>query len=240
MSLADRVAARFAKSDPVSTLVARYKAARGNWDDKFVGKNARLQWSRATWFLEELPQKGKKKLMSATLQNPNGVGGGLDFFLPGNILMFAKLSPSDDYADIKKKIEGAYEEAIKRTEEDTKRGGKTYLERNDWVRKLKWYEDPVFYLNVVPEGVDDFTAEGKDFTVKVTWTEFSSFSPDSDFQQSDPHYTKYVSKSPTAARKFYIMLKEDPNQLKSVGWESFGDWLNKQKIPYDIRFSNWS
>lgn len=239
MSLAARVVARFAKKDLVSTVVERFKLARA-WDDKFVGKDARLSWSRATWLLEELPQKGKKKLRSADLQNPNGIGGGLDWFIPGNILMFAKLSPSDDYDKIKSKIEDAYKEAIERSEKDDKRGGAAYLKANDWVYKIKWYENQVFYLNVIPEGVEEFTVEGKDFKVKVTWTEFSSYSPNSDFHQSDPHYTKYVSKSPTAARKFYLTLKEDPNQLRSVGWNEFGDWLNKQKIPYDTRFSQWT
>lgn len=239
MSLTARVVARFAMKSLASTVVARFKAA-ATWDDKFVGKNARLSWSRATWLLEELPQKGKKKLRTANLQNPNGIGGGLDWFLPGNILMFAKLSPSDDYDAIKKKIEDAYKEAIERAEADTQRGGAAYLKANDWVYKIKWHENDVFYLNVVPEGVDDFTVDGKDFTVSVKWTEFSSYSPNSDMQQSDPHYTKYVSKSPTAARKFYLVLKQNPNALKSIAWAKFDEWLNQQKIPYDIRFSQWT
>lgn len=66
MSLAARVVARFAMKSLASTVVARFKEARA-WDDKFVGKNARLSWSRATWLLEELPQKGKKK------QDPNAL-----------------------------------------------------------------------------------------------------------------------------------------------------------------------
>jgi hypothetical protein len=239
MSLAARIAARFTKTDLVSTVVARYKAARSNWDDKFVGKDARLSWSRANWLLEELPQKGKKKLRYSDLQNPNGIGGGLDWFIPGNILMLAKLSPSDDYDKIKSKIEDAYKEAIKKSEEDDKRGGKAYLQANDWVYKIKWYEHDQFYLNVVPEGIEKFTVEGKDFSMSVDWTEFKTYSPNSDFQQSDPHYSKYESKSPTAARKAYLLLKSDPNQLKSITWNDLPKWFDKNKIQYAYGGSSW-
>jgi hypothetical protein len=238
MSLRDHLVDRIKHAASVQRLVQRVKTA--GYDDKFVGKDARLQWSRGQWLLEELPQKGKKKLRSATLQNPNGIGGSLDWFLPGNILMFANLSTSDDYLKIKGKIEDAYKEAIQRTEKDTSRGGDVYLQRNDWVYKIKWYEDEVFYLNVIPEGVEKFTAEGKDFEMSVAWTAFKAYSPNSDFQQSDPHYTYYEQKSPTAARKLYLILKTDPNQLKSVAWSQLGDWLNRQKVPYDTQFSSWS
>lgn len=239
MSLAARVVARFTKQDLVSTVVARFKEAR-NWDDKFVGKNARLQWSRATWSLEELPQKGKKKLRAATLQNPNGVGAGIDWFLPGNILMFAKLSPSDDYDAIKKKIEEAYKEAIERAEADTQRGGAAYLKVNDWVYKIKWYEDQVFYLNVIPEGTDPFTVDGKDFTLNVAWTTFKVYSPNSDFQQSDPHYSLLEQKSPTAARKLFVMLKEKPDLLKNVSWNELSGWFAKNNIAAEYRGSVWT
>jgi hypothetical protein len=154
--------------------------------------------------------------------------------------MFAKLSPSDDYSDIKKKLEDAYQEAIERTKKDTQRGGAEYLAKNDWVLKIKWYEDDVFYLNVIPEGVEKFTVEGKDFTISVAWDSFKSYSPNSDFQQSDPHYTYYAQRSPTGARKLYMILKTDPNQLKSVSWVQLGDWFTKQKVPYESHHSTWS
>jgi hypothetical protein len=241
MSLAERVVARKKHATLVSRVATRFKEA-GDWDGKFIGKDARLTWSRAQFVLEELPQKGKKKLRRAEIQNPSW-NHGPHWYIPDNILMLAKLSPSDDYQKIKAKIEDAYKEARQNIMTSTSPHDaweKEYLEKNDWVDKIKWYENQVFYLNVVPEGTEPLSIEGKDFTVKTTWTEFSSYSPGSDFQQSDPHYTKYVSKSPTAARRFYVMMKEDPNALKSVSWTGFGDWLNKNKIPYDTRFSQWT
>lgn len=242
MSLADRVAARFAKTDPVSMVVARFKAARG-FDGKFVGKDARLQWVRGEWTLEELPQKGKKKLRSATLQNPAAMGN-WDWWIPGNILMLAKLSPSDDYDKIKSKMEDAYKEAVEKTENGSNAKEKAMLAdpsgHSDWIRKLKWYEEQVFYLNVTPEGVDPFTAEGKDFQVNVTWNTFSATSPDSDYQQAQPYWQKYTQSSPTGARKLFSILKMDPNALKNISWIEFGKWLGQQKIPYDSPSSQWT
>lgn len=221
----------------ISRVVDRF--AMDRWDGKFVGRDVRLQWSRATWLVEELPQKGKKKLRTATLQNPSSHGY-LDWWIPGNILNMAKLSTSDDYDKVKKKIEDAYEEAAKRTEKDaTDRERQGWEQNKKWVQKLKWYENQVFYLNVTPEGVESFTAEGKDFKVKVEWGNFKAYSPDSDFQQSDPHYTMYEAKSPGAGRKFYKLMKADPDALKSLNWNQFGDFLKKNGVAYDLHFSQW-
>jgi hypothetical protein len=233
-----KVVERLKYARQVRRMVALYRQAKGSWDDKFIGQNARLQWSRHTWLLEELPQKGKKKLRSATLRNPSEYGY-LDMWIPGNILMFAKLSSSDDYNDIKKKIISAYAEAYERTQNGKNEKDKEHLAKSDWVKEIVWYENEVFYLNVVPEGVEPFTVEGKDFSVKVSWENFKSYSPNSDLHQADPFYTYYEASSPTAARKCYLLLKADPNALKSVTWNNFGDWLNKQKILYKSRSSSW-
>jgi hypothetical protein len=91
----------------------------------------------------------------------------------------------------------------------------------------------------VPEGIEKFTVEGKDFSMSVDWTEFKTYSPNSDFQQSDPHYSKYESKSPTAARKAYLLLKSDPNQLKSITWNDLPKWFDKNKIQYAYGGSSW-
>lgn len=223
----------------ISERVARRYHQASSWDGKFVGKNARLQWSRHSWLLEELPIKGKKKLKKATLQNPSSHGY-FDWWIPGNILMLAKLGPNDDYADIKKKVREAYDEAYERTKNGTNQREKDHLAKSEWVTELQWYESEVFYLNVIPEGTEPFTAEGKDFSLKVRWDKFESYSPNSDFQQADPHYTKYESSSPTAARKLFNLLKANPKALDGVAWTSFGDWLKKNKVQYDIHHSQWS
>jgi len=222
----------------VARVVDRF--ADSHWDGKFIGKDARLQWSRATFMLEELPQKGKKKLRQATLQNPSAYSHrGTDWWIPGNILNFAKLSSGDDYDKIKSKIEAAFEMARKKASEGNAEE-KAYYEANKrWMDEIQWYEHPVFFLNVAPEGVESFTAEGKDFTVKVEWGNFKAYNPDSDFQQADPYYTLYEAKSPGAGRKFYKIMKADPDALKSVAWNNFDEFLKKNGVGYDIHFSQW-
>jgi hypothetical protein len=220
-------------------VAARFQRKALEGDGKFVGNDARLTWTRHEWHLEELPQKGKKKLKSATLRNPSGYGWrGTDAFLAGNILRDAKLSQSDGYGRIKEKMLSAYEEAVKSMEEGRPEE-KEMLAKQTWIREVQWYENDVFYLNVVPEGTDPFTVDGKDFTMKVEWTKFSAYSPDSDMQQADPYYSKIEQSSPTGARKLYLILKANPDALKSVGWMVLGDWLTKQKIPYETNHSVW-
>lgn len=237
-SIAQRVVTRFQGDDlnfserVVSRFVAA-KVAYGKWDGKFVGKDARLRWSDAQWLLEELPQKGKKKLRVATMQNPFSMVRSTHL-MPVNILEHStKLSRSDSYDAIKKKIQKAMEEAAKL---DVEKG---YAPK--WVvdQGSKWYENQVYFLEVVPEDVEPFKAKGKDFTVDVAWTDFKAYSPSSDFQQADPHYTAVRQKSKGAARKLYQTLKADPNALKSVPWSKFTDWLTSKKIGYDMIFSTW-
>jgi hypothetical protein len=99
--------------------------------------------------------------------------------------------------------------------------------------------EQVWYLQVEPFDVDPITVKGKDFGGKATWTSFSFYSPDSDFQQMDPHYTEYESSSPAAARQFYKVLKANPAALKETPWASFSDWLRKAKIAYKTNHSVW-
>ncbi len=219
-----------------SKVADRFAAA--SWDGKFVGTDARLMWSRASWFLEELPQKGKKKLRSATLQNPS-LHGHLDWFIPGNILEIAKLSTGDNYERIKAKIEAAYKEAGARSGKAGSREQAEWERSKSWVDRLQWYENLVFYLEVTPEGVDSFTVEGKDFTCKVEWGNFKAYSPNSDMQLSDPHYSYYDAKSPGAGRKFFKLMKADPDALKSVTWMAFSDFLRKNGVGYDTHHSQW-
>jgi hypothetical protein len=236
-NLAARVATRALDRRVARSVVSRLRVAEGG---KFLGKDCRLKWDRHEWYLEELPQKGKKKLKKGTLRNPAGYGH-FDWFIPDNVLRFAKLSASDDYSKIKAKMLDAYKEAYKKTLSNPSHHDKEWMEKgnSDWIGKIEWYEEDVFYLKVTPEGTDPFTAEGKDFQVQVKWDSFKAYSPNSDFQSHDPHYTMYSSKSPQGARKLYITLKSKPDQLKTVSWNNFKDWLDKNKIPSNTNFSQW-
>ena len=227
VSIALRVAARHQR-----TLLAA-------WEGKIVGKDFRLQWGRDQWQIEELPQKGKKKLRVATMD-----GGGtrysgrsgkarMDAYIPQNILRKAGVSPSDSYDHVKAKIQGAMDAAADEAIAADPEG------KWDFLKHTKWYEKQVYFTEVMPEGMEPFDAEGKDFTVHVEWTSFKAYSPNSDFQQADPHYTLYEASAPTAARKMYQLLKEDPNALKSIDWNKFDDWMKSNKIGYKIHFSQW-
>jgi len=206
-------------------------------EGKFLGRDCRLTWSRHGWTLEELPIKGKKKLKVASLQNPVTMGwANFDAYIDANILQDARLNASDSYEAIKQKMLDAYELAA---EVSINKMTPDQAKKTLWLRELKWYENEIHYLKVTPEGTEPFEAEGKDYTIKVQWTKFSTYSPDSDFQQSDPHYTQYAESSAQGARRLYQILKADPNALKSVPWTNLGDWLTKNKVSYKIHFSQW-
>lgn len=241
-NLAARVAARVLDSRVVHGVVSRLRVARRFVAEggKLLGKDCRLTWSRHGWLLEELPQKGKKKLKKATLQNPAGYGH-FDWFIPENVLRFANLTSGDDYGKIKSKMLDAYKESYEKLMTNPSHHDKEWMEKAkpDWIPKITWYEEDIFYLNVMPEGTDPFTAEGKDFQVSVKWDSFSAYSPSSDFESQDPSYTQYTQKSPQGARKLYVTLKPNPDQLKTVSWANFQGWCEKNKIPVKINFSQW-
>lgn len=207
------------------------------WEGKIVGKDFRLQWRRDQWQLEELPQKGKKKLRVDTMDGGgirySGSSRNVDAYIPENILRKAGVSSSDSFDHVKSKIQGAMDAAA----DDVIQ--KNPGEKWDFLKHTKWSERQVYFTEIMPEGMEPFDAEGKDFTVKVEWTSFKAYSPNSDFQQADPHYTLYEASAPTAARKMYQILKEDPNALKSIGWDKFDDWMKSNKIGYKIHFSQW-
>jgi hypothetical protein len=229
-----RVVARY-QQHTAGRVAFRFKEA-GFGEGKFLGRDARLTWDRHGYLLEELPQKGKKKLRVTSWQNLDGRGwqerawGNL---IPDNVLRDARLSKSDSYEKIKSKLTDALEAAANKTNEELPpdRGG-------SWVvDSVKGHEKQVHYLKIVPEGTEPFTAEGKDFTVKVEWTTFRAYDPKADLQSHDPSYTLYEASSAAAGRKMYRILNGDPNALKSVPWAKFSDWLNKNKIGYKTRFS---
>lgn len=206
-------------------------------EGKMVGNGWRLTWNDYHFELEELPVKGKTKLRDATLNNPYFTTK-FDAWLPENILnYYGKVTPSDSYESVKEKILAAItsEKALA----DVRAHAKPGYDPKEVLSFLKWYENLVHYLKVVPENVEPFTVKGKDFSVTVGWLEFKSYSPSSDFEQSDPHYTIIKSSAPASARKMYQMLKANPNALKSLSWDEFDDWLKANKINYKFEFSVW-
>lgn len=204
-----------------------------SWEGKLVGKDFRLTWTYHDYKLEELPAKGKRKLRVAHLQS------GMSFntyankspLIPENIFRSKNIGASDDYDSVKRKLrEGLLEAAEPVIAEDP---------RMDFLRKIDWSEEQVHFLQVTPENVEPFTAKGKDFGVYVSWTEFEATSPDSDFQQSDPSYSKIVSTAAASARKLYQTLKTNPTALSGISYDKFDEWLKGQKINYKYEHSVW-
>jgi hypothetical protein len=223
-----------------------------HWDGKLVGKDFRLQWSRDQWQLEELPQKGKKKLRVDTMDGGgnrySGHGTDMSAYIAQNILRRAGVSPADSFDHVKAKIQAAMDAAAEeviakaraaQAAAATNEPGKH--EKWDWefLRHTKWHENLVYFTEVMPEGMEPITVEGADFAVKAEWTDFSTYSPDSDLQNHDPSYTKIVASSPGAARKFYQIMKENPQAIKHIAWNKFTDWLAQNKIGYKMHFSQW-
>lgn len=213
------------------------------YDGKFVGKDVRVQWSDYHFLVEELPQKGKKKLRRAELRNP-----GWNFFhdmgelIPQNLLRDAKLSKGDNYDAVLKKLSKAMRDAIeykgepRRTPEQLAKKQKIVGGYGNW----KPWENEVYFLHVVPEGVEPITIKGKDFNVNAKWNEFSAYSPQSDDRGGhDPHYSYYGQKSDGAARKLYKTLKANPDAIRNISWMEFSTWMDKKKIGYKMHHSVW-
>jgi hypothetical protein len=221
----------------VLRVAARFQQQVGLSGGTLVGTEWRLTLSRDEWKLEELPAKGKMKLRVSDMQNPGGRGwANFDAYIPENILHHAKITSSDSYEHVKEKMAGVMAQAADAT---ITKATPDQAKHMDWLRELKWYEKQVHYLTVTPEGVEPFDVEGKDFTVKVSWTDFSAYSPSSDFQQADPSYSVYNASAPTGARKMYQILKANPDALKGIGWNKFDEWMKANKIGYKIHFSQW-
>jgi len=225
MDIARRIFDRFTKT--------------ASWDGKLVGKDFRLTWSYYTWKIEELPAKGKRKLRVATLRTflelSQSSGVNASGFIQENILRSQHVSASDSYDSAKDKILDGFKEAAKGV-----------VEQTDWAKEhlkylldAKWSEDEVHFLQVTPENVEPFTIKAKDFAVYVSWTEFEATSPDSDFQQSDPYYSKIVSTAAAPARKLYQTLKANPGALSGISYDKFDEWLKGQKINYKYEHSVW-
>jgi hypothetical protein len=215
-------------------VAARYLRA-SSWEGKLVGSDFRLKWGHDTWLLEELPQKGKKKLRVDSMDGGgirwSGTSHAVSAYIPENIMRSAKVTSSDSFDQVKTKIQAAMDAAA---EEVT---AKDPTGKWDFLKHTRWNEKLVYFTEVMPEGMEQFEANGKDFTISVSWTNFKAYNPGADFQQADPSYVMYDAKAPTSARKLYMMLKENPKLLEHVSWNDFGDWMSRNKINYDTNFS---
>ena len=181
--------------------------------------------------IQELPVPGKHKTKLWVASGHFGYAQTvyhLNDYIMTNILNGSKVKSASSYESAVQDVNKYLEKAA----EDNKTKG------HGLPNKLE--EKQVYYLEIEPKDHSPMKVDGKDFTVSASWDRFSASSPDSDFQSHDPYYTKYVSKSAAAARKFYKMIKSEPDLLKGLSWDQFGNWLKSNAIPYDIHHSQWT
>lgn len=225
-------------------LIATVKeATESKWQNTVAGEKARIRWNdhpKGNILIEEMPVKGKKRLRRAEW-SPRQLFGydQPDAFMSENITRTMRPSPSMSYDQAVQALKNALAEAVAYVESGKDHHRKElHLYERTQISKAP-IESDVFYLEVEPSDYSPMSIQGKDFVMKVEWGEFEAFSPNSDFQQSDPHYSVKEQKSPGAARKLYKILKADPTALQSVGWYALGDWLDKNGIGYETHHSQW-
>jgi len=245
-----RVAARFVEKQ-ARDLHSLLKNKIVGKDARFLWGEPRGGWSQPAFLIEELPQKGKKKLGLWSLNLDLSMfmrwsGMTSIYFSADDMAKKSGISSGDDFKSMVSKLEKAFAKEAEDLAKNVKEGRtKASFDpdefKKNWQKELSYYpqKEMVFYLNVMPEGVQPFTAMGKDFQVSVKWDSFSSASPNSDYQLADPHYTTYTAKSPQAARTLFKILNADPEALRNLTWNQFSDWLNKNKIQYKVNFSSW-
>jgi len=205
-------------------------ASDGSW---------RLTWDHSNWKLTELPMKGKKVLRVADLQNPGQrMQMHSSAFSAENIMRMAHIGPSMTYDQVKDKI--LAEQTGPSVDLFVSKLTPEQAKNQEWLREVDWSEQKVHYLKVTPENVEPFSVSCKDCVLKTSWTTFSVYSPSSDMQLSDPHYTVMSASAPTAARKLYQMLKVNPDALKNIPWDKLDEFFKANKIGYKTDYSTWS
>lgn len=211
----------------------KWQASPTEFSGHFEGESFRLSWSQYQWQLEELPAKGKRMLRRATFSSPcsNDAFRFSDkgyLFLIDNLFTAAEIDSSLTYDKVKDRVTRAYSEAVA-----------AYGHAPSWVADSKWYEEKVNSLKIEPKGCLPITVKGQDFCLQISWTTFRVYSPDSDFQQSDPYFTGMVQKSAASARKLYKKLQAEPNALEGVTYDDLSKWFESQGISYSHIFSTW-
>lgn len=206
------------------------------YENKLNIDGARVLWNSYEITVEEVPVKGAHKLrLRRTVINTAYAVHTMhrDDYIIDNLLLASPLDAAQGYDDTVAKLKN--EIAIAHFKPANK--------QVEAIHAVSIHEDTRHYLEVVPEGVEGRTVECKDFVLSVEWTKFSAYSPDSDFQQSDPHYTQIAAKSPAAGRKLYKLVQQleaKKYDFKALAWSDLSAFLQEHKVAYDYHFSQWS
>jgi hypothetical protein len=218
---------------------------------RVLGNRLRARWDDQHNFimLEELPGKPHKVKLGLAIYTDNMEHKrNASLFLPTNIArrphpITSGMSFDQALDALEKNYQAAIDLWIDEAEKELAEtpGDVSSYERvitgTHWLTPIDLYE--VHYLKVTPASTDPIEVSGKDFAGTVGWTEFSFYSPSSDFSQPDPYYIEYGAKSPAAARRLYQLLKAKPGALGNVTWSQFSTWLRQNKVAYESHHSVW-
>lgn len=198
----------------------------------FDGGKVRLTWNRWDILVEELPRKPcKTQLESWSVNTYYAVQQmRLDDYIPSNIIERLAVSDDAEYDDVVFALVAALAEL----------NARPWHEKVQSLRAAAVSKQTRHYAKVVPEGVEKRSIPCKDFILTVEWTKFSAYSPNSDFQQADPHYTQIHETSAAAARKLYKLAQDKQEWLAGLPWNAFSDWLRLNKVNFGISFSQWT
>lgn len=225
----------------VFNFVMKMKMASGkkvarDWDKTLSNDNVRVRWNDDLILIEELPGKPVKRKVRKAF---------LDFFhyyrsdglLVVNVIRKFKVSASSTFDRVLAELNEATIAELDRLATTGYAG--PWIENAKQSAGKPWI-DTISFLEVEPKDYKPMTVKGYDFVLTSEWTKFSAYSPNSDFQQTDPYYTVYQQKSPGAARRLFQILKADPTLLKNISWgRGLSDWLTKAGIGYESHSSSW-
>lgn len=191
-------------------------------DKKFLTPTARLIVDDHGFTLEEMPQKGMRRVRELYVQDISRGGPhsrAMDQFWPVGIIQDAGLKKTDSYDQIKTKLSKAHDVAYRRAK-------KMDPERiRDWMSSMKKIsqESTKPSTQVEPENTPPIEARTAEYYLKSSWKNFTISSKGGGVLFTDE------ASSPTAARKLYKILSTDPNAIYEL-LKNPRKWLAAKKI----------
>ena len=218
-------------SKTASTIERRY------FPKTIVGKDCRigLDTNGFSFYMEELPVKGKKKLRTYHWRLEGRFIDNWDVrdFFDWETSMKGKLGKSSTFDGVIGKVEKSMQKAYSLLVREN-----DYFKRFDYNDFYNISEKEVHYLQVAPADTDDMTLKGKDFTIDIGWSSFT-INKMKMLDDGDMHGHKIVQGSPASARKLYKILSNKPELIRNMDENKFTDFLDKSKIKYEINHSVW-
>jgi hypothetical protein len=191
-------------------------------DKKFLTPTARLIIGDHGFTLEEMPQKGMRRVRELYVQDMSRGGPhsrAMDQFWPVGLIQDARLKKTDSYDQIKTKLSKAHDVAYRRA----KKMDPEHI--RDWMSSMKKIsqESTKPSTQVEPENTPPIQARTATYYLNATWKNFTI-----GHKSGGTIFTTEAS-SPTAARKLYKILASNPNAIYEL-LKNPDKWLAAKKI----------